>query len=540
MRARVSQLLSRLSLLNRIFLATSIALLVAAVLMLQISSRQDVNSAREDLKRQLADDLAILPGTLDEPILMGDYTTINQILSRYVQRENLLLIRFLPTAGKEMTIHHAMGVDTAPEWFVRWMGMQNLTDRTSIKIGGRDYGTLEIQVSVQKWTNQSWGRFKSDVIVMLIAVLLDFIGIWIVLKSGLRSLDALQKGSAKLAEGDLNTRLVPRGSPELRRSMESFNAMADAMGDAQYQLRIEAARLQKSETELKELNASLEARVTGRTRDLEAANFKLMETVQTLSYAQNQLVQTEKMAALGGLVAGISHEINTPLGIGVTSASSIEEQVKQLKIDFESGSMKRTSLESFINHVTQASSILLKNLHRASELIKSFKKIAVDQSSDESRMINLYEYVDEVLMSLHPKLQHTAVTVKNNCTPDLSLYTQPGAIYQIISNLLLNSLAHAYEVDQIGIITISAQGIVNDIVLEYHDDGKGIEPEFISRVFDPFFTTKRGNGGSGLGLNIVYNLVHRTLNGSIEVISRSGQGTRFKITFPKHGDGGQA
>jgi signal transduction histidine kinase len=183
-------------------------------------------------------------------------------------------------------------------------------------------------------------------------------------------------------------------------------------------------------------------------------------------------------------------------------------------------------------HADEASDILLRNLKRASELIRSFKSVAVDQTSDEQRCINLRSYVDEIILSLHPNLKRTLIQVVNDCSGDITIDTLPGAIYQIISNFVMNSLVHAYEKNQTGCIKISARMEGGSLALVYSDDGKGIAEKDIEHVFDPFFTTRRGQGGSGLGLNIVYNLVHSTLKGTILLESKLGSGATFKVRFP--------
>jgi len=262
------------------------------------------------------------------------------------------------------------------------------------------------------------------------------------------------------------------------------------------------------------------------------ANADLKETIATLTSTRDQLVQAEKMASLGSLVAGISHEINTPLGIGVTSATTLQEEVGQLQKQFGEGSMKRSNLERFFAQAEQGLDILIRNLHRAAELIRSFKQVAVDQSSDQWRRLDLREYVDEILTSLRPRWKHTPIQVGNEVAEGLFIYTHPGALYQIISNLVMNSLSHAYEPDQPGTLRIRAELRGGRLHLEYSDDGKGIPSEFQSRVFDPFFTTRRGSGGSGLGMHIVYNLVTGPLQGSIALASQEGEGTTFRMVFP--------
>lgn len=288
---------------------------------------------------------------------------------------------------------------------------------------------------------------------------------------------------------------------------------------------------------LHELNAELEARVDERTRELGQANEELHATIARLKDTQNQLIQSEKMASLGSLVAGISHEINTPIGIGVTSASNIHEELARLNKHFEAGELKRAELSQFIGHASQAADILLHNLQRASDLIRSFKQVAVDQSSDDWREVDLRQYCDEIFTSLHPKLKRRRLTVHNQCDEGVRLYTNPGAIYQVVSNLVLNSLNHAFKDDVEGNITISAVTDGDEVLMDYRDDGVGIEEENLGRIFDPFFTTRRGQGGSGLGLNIVYNLVTSTLNGKISVENCGQGGACFAIRFPSQAVG---
>lgn len=287
-----------------------------------------------------------------------------------------------------------------------------------------------------------------------------------------------------------------------------------------------------AEVQLREANINLEAKVEKRTHDLQNSNEKLQNTINTLSSTQKELIQAGKMASLGSLVAGISHEINTPIGISVTSASSLQDEARRLRMEFDQGSMKRSSLEQYMIHADEASDILLRNLKRAAEMVRSFKQVAVDQTSDERRSINLHAYMDEIILSLHPNLKRTSLQVVNICDESITINTLPGAIYQIISNFVMNSIIHAYDPGHVGFIKISARMLGDDIMLEYSDDGKGIADNDIEHVFDPFFTTKRGQGGSGLGLNIVYNLVRTTLQGTILIESKLGSGTTFKVKFP--------
>jgi PAS domain S-box-containing protein len=278
--------------------------------------------------------------------------------------------------------------------------------------------------------------------------------------------------------------------------------------------------------------------ITARRRmedELRRAKEEAERALADLRGAQANLILAEKMASLGSLVAGMSHEISTPLGIGVSAASHLSEEVEQLTSSFREGQLKRSDLEDFLETATEATRIMQGNLTRAARLIQAFKQVSVDQTTDEVRDFALGDYLQEILLSLAPALRRTAHRVEIDCPSNLVIRNRPGALGQIVTNLLMNTLQHAYEERvEPGMIkiavTVPREGRV---VMEFRDDGKGIASEDLPRVFDPFFTTKRGTGGTGLGLHIVYNLVSQVLGGTIAVSSRPGEGTRFTISFPQ-------
>ena len=291
---------------------------------------------------------------------------------------------------------------------------------------------------------------------------------------------------------------------------------------AQVAISIENAQLY---TNLQHFNENLEQLVQQRTAQLSQA-------LDDLKATQTKLVESEKMASLGGLVAGVAHEINTPIGISITAASLLADKVTEFFGTYKSGQMKRSQLEKFLDTAMQSSSMVLSNLNRAADLIQSFKQVAVDQCTEEQRIFNLKQYLSEVLISLRPKLRTTHHQVEIKGDEAIALNTYPGAFSQIITNLVMNSLTHAYSPEDAGHLIFEYKQQGEQIILTYSDDGKGIPKENLSKIFDPFFTTKRGQGGSGLGLHIVYNLVTQKLNGTIEGESQVGVGTKFIIKLP--------
>jgi signal transduction histidine kinase/purine-cytosine permease-like protein len=292
---------------------------------------------------------------------------------------------------------------------------------------------------------------------------------------------------------------------------------------------------QLAQEELDKRNIQLQKEVEERQlaeAQLQEKAQQLELTLQNLKQAETQLIQTEKMAALGGLVAGIAHEINTPIGIGVTAASLLLEKTASFSEQFENGTLKRSELGNFLDIAQQSAQMTFTNLNRAAELIQSFKRVAVDQSSESRRVFHLAAYFDEILLQLSPKLQANPHRVEVKGDRTLTLNSYPGAFSQIVTNLVMNSLLHAYEAEVSGTIVLNFSQIQNVLLFEYADDGCGILPEHLSKIFEPFFTTKRGQGGSGLGLHIVYNLVTQKLGGTISCCSKPGGGTKFTIELP--------
>lgn len=266
--------------------------------------------------------------------------------------------------------------------------------------------------------------------------------------------------------------------------------------------------------------------------ELRKRNSELAESMETLQMAKDQLVESERMASLGGLVAGIAHDVNTPLGVGVTAASFLEERIKELQLDYDNKSLTGNTMSSFLAESQQTTSLLLGNLNRASELISSFKQVAVDQTSEAERDVDLKQYIQEVIQSLAPNFKKNKHTITLNCPKELIVRCAPGIIAQIFTNMIMNSLIHGFENKNDGSIVIDISEQQGNVLVKYKDDGKGMSNENITRHFDAFYTTKRGMGGSGLGTHIMYNLVTQALDGQIFASCSPGEGLEYEIRFP--------
>ncbi len=284
---------------------------------------------------------------------------------------------------------------------------------------------------------------------------------------------------------------------------------------------------------LKVLNETLEVRIVERTAELDHRNTELAATLDQLNLTRDELVESAKFAALGSMVAGIAHELNTPIGNGLTVATTLEGRTGELKKELGTG-IKRSTLENYVADAAFASDILVRNLEKAAELVSSFKQVAVDQSSSQRRKFMLHDTLSEMLLTLGPNLKKARCQVHLSELPqDLPFDSYPGPLGQVINNLINNSVLHGYEVGNPGDIRIVvSQAADGQALIEVSDDGVGIDSANLARIFDPFFTTRLGKGGPGLGLSIARNIVVGTLGGKLSVQSTKGQGATFVIAIP--------
>lgn len=321
----------------------------------------------------------------------------------------------------------------------------------------------------------------------------------------------LMQVTKQIANGDLTRRVPVYRHDELGELAQTFNHMA---------------------ARIKQGYDHLEQNVQSRTMELFEAKESAEEALNQLKETQDSLIQSEKMAALGGLVAGIAHEINTPVGITLTSATYLCAKTDKVAKLYEQGELREDELEAYFKLAQKSTTLMAINSQRAADLIHSFKQVAVDQTSDERREFELKHYIEDVLLSLQPVIKKTAIKVVLDCPEKLMMNSYAGAISQLLTNFIMNSLLHAYEPHQSGLLSIHVSQLERDMIqLIYSDNGKGIPEELQAKIFDPFFTTQRGNGGSGLGLHIVYNIVYQTLKGSLQFQSNE-KGTTFTVRFP--------
>lgn len=319
--------------------------------------------------------------------------------------------------------------------------------------------------------------------------------------------------------------------PESR--LDEFNDLGQSLNIMLERVQHQIARQQRAEKEASQLNLELEQQVTQRTKALRESNQELLATLEQLHQYQGQLVESEKMASLGDMVAGIAHEVNTPIGLSVTASTLLQDKLAVMQEKFQQKRISTNEFARFLDDCDENLSIIYRNLNRAAELVTSFKQVAVDQSSEIDRTIEIHSFMRDVLTSVKPRrLDLEKFPIHVHCAEGLSVITKPGPLNQILINLIVNSMVHGFDGRDSGTIDISFELIDDDLEITYRDDGNGVPFDIRKKIFDPFVTTKRGAGGSGLGLHLVYNLVTQVLGGNIHFFSEQQHGVEFIVRFP--------
>jgi signal transduction histidine kinase len=381
-------------------------------------------------------------------------------------------------------------------------------DELSVKMRQREQ-------KAQETFDQTLADISRKVLLIAVILLGIIIAAGVLIAISIRlPLQQIMTAMQAITSGDYNRRVQGTSARdevgEMARAVEVFRDNAIAKRETEDELR---ASKERAETALHELNA-----------------------------AQQNLIDAERLAALGGLVAGVAHEVNNPIGISLTVASSFARRTEMFEAELRSETgLRRSQLDEFVRTSRDAAQQLVGNLQRAGELIQSFKQVAVDRSRAERRQFDLREATDQIIASLRPALKKASISLSVEVPESLLIDGYPGSYGQILTNLFLNAANHAFADGRSGVITISAKPRGNDDVeIIFADNGAGMTPDVQRQAFDPFFTTRRDEGGTGLGLHIVYNLVTQQLGGRMMLDSRPGQGTTFRIIIPRAAKGGLA
>ncbi len=497
----------------RVVIAVSVVagVLVASILS-YLEQTSNLREAHLTQIRAAMDNLGTLAAlALREPLWQFEAEQANSIMEAAFTNPDVVSIRVWDDKGTLFARNQRAAEDPN----------QVITAMRAIERNHALVGRLEIQMSTAGYLRQVEAvrrqhlRSAAQISIGALVVILLLMHWRLV-----RPLDRLVQASGRIEQGQLDVPIRPVFPDEVGALAESLDATRRAL------LHL-IAELENRNTELVDANEHLEQRVLERTQSLQ-------NTLATLERAQEEIVQTEKLASLGRVVAGVAHELNTPIGNALTIISTLQPEIESLKGELATGTMRRSHLSAFVGRSEEGLTLALNNLQRAAQLISDFKQVAVDQTSDQVRIFDLAEVTSELLNMLQPTLRKHACEVERLLIPGLRCVSYPGRYGQVLTNLVVNAMTHAFEPGQGGQVRVAIGPVdATSVELRVSDNGCGMSEEVRERVFDPFFTTKMGRGGTGLGMHIVHTIVTRVLRGQITVTSQVGVGTQVRVVFPR-------
>lgn len=407
--------------------------------------------------------------------------------------------------------------------------VQGIFEEYKIVYGDSDIGVLNVYANYDDIYARLWQKagfiITSEFIkIFIVSFVIMFVVHWTVT----RHIYNITHYAQKLDADNLDISLELDHRPKTK---DELDFLVDAINQMRLQIKGDIVKLEEAENALLKLNGELEIKVFDRTSKLEDSNKQLTKSLEDLTLAKDQLVQSEKMASLGQLVAGVAHEVNTPLGICVTSITALKEKVDNLKKAVDAQELTKNQLTDTLDLLTEYQQIIERSLDKSVELIRGFKSVAVEQHTDPELTINLAQHVNDVVNTVKTMFKRKKYNIAIDLDEEFEFTTYPSAWNQILTNLLMNSHIHGFEGLDEGDIAINFSERNGYLTLTYQDNGHGISSEVKKTIFDPFVTTKRGQGGSGLGLNIVFNLVHSKLGGTI-TCPDVDKGCCFKVKVP--------
>ncbi|WP_240222956.1 ATP-binding protein [Rheinheimera hassiensis] len=517
-----------------IMLICSLTLCLAMI----VSATQDVKLQRKKLVSQLEGYISIIAFNASSSILqdnadieenrLSSFAAVNILhnVHIYKKQPDSDALSFFASYNRRDIGPYPVQFDRIQQ-FVKPVISSNYIELTKpISYDGNLLGYVYVRASQEELSSYIQTRILLDILIALVALISAFFISSRLQRRFTAPIETLLSVVQKVAkEKNYQIRAPVAPIKEYNMLSRAFNTMLDRIEQ-------QISKLQQAEQENRQLTLSLEQKIGQRTEALKTSNQELLNTLATLHQYQNQIVETEKMASLGQMVAGVAHEVNTPIGLGVTASTLMQDKLTDIQKAFEEKKLTSSQLAKFLSESKENLGIIYRNMERAASLISSFKRVAVDQSNENRRQFNMLQLINEVLLSLRPNLKKTQHQMIVDCPAELELDSKPGPINQILINLIMNSLIHAFEHIEQGEMHISVKTKDNRCFLEYSDNGAGVPESIKKRIFDPFVTTKRGEGGSGLGLHLVYNLVTQALNGKIQLESTLGAGIQIQIDFP--------
>ncbi|CAN5333180.1 hypothetical protein BH11PSE10_BH11PSE10_21790 [soil metagenome] len=509
---------TRSSLRYAIVLALLVGLLLPTALLLLYDAQLTRRIALEDLRRDLLRTTEVMALSLAEPVWQVSPDLAEPMIKAQVNDPRFVSVRVTEPSTAQPFLSFVRPTPAG-----QTLDDQDLTlsETRAVLRDGREIAKLAVSMSAAplleaKRADMLRTFWRSLGTLTLSSVLI----LWVMQRRVLRPMDRLTQAAEALAAGQLDRPLALGGTDEIARVGHAMEHMRLALLSAFDALRQHAN--------------TLEEQVEQRTAQLTTTNADLSQALAHLKTAQHELVESEKLASLGRLVAGVAHELNTPLGNSLTVVSALEDRYKQLDQMLSGGTpMRRSVLEELVRDTRRGQDILQRNVQKAADLVRDFKQVAIDQTTDLRREFDLAAVIQDVLVMVEPSFKHTPFKIGVDLCPGLLMNSYPGSLGQVLTNLLMNALIHGFAGRTEGHVSVHCARLdPHNVSLTISDDGLGMDESVRRRIFDPFFTTKLGTGGSGLGMHIVHNIVTNVLGGQIEVRSTPGQGTQMLINLP--------
>ncbi|MCH7345014.1 ATP-binding protein [Pelomonas sp. CA6] len=501
------------SLRNAVVLALLLGLALPTTLVLLYEQQASQRVAMEDLRRDLTRTSEVLALSLAEPIWQVSPDLAEPMIDAQMDDPRFVSVLVVENTAQEPFIErHRDNYDPK----------LTLSEARPVLRDGREIAKLTVVMSAEpllaRKRDEMFGAIGRSLLTLTLSLALILL---VMQRRVLSPMARLSEAADELGAGRLDSPLRLGGEDEIAR-----------VGGAMERMRL---ALLKAFDELRGHANTLEDQVTQRTQQLTQTNAELTQALEHLKTAQRELVESEKLASLGRLVAGVAHELNTPLGNALTVVSALEDRWAKLdQMLSDNTPMRRSQLEELVKDTRRGQDILHRNVQKAADLVRDFKQVAIDQTNDTRREFELAQVIEDVLVMVEPSFKHTPFRIQTELEPGLRMSSYPGALGQVLTNMLMNARVHAFEGRESGTVVVrcAAQG-EDAVALVVEDDGRGMDASVVRRIFDPFFTTKLGKGGSGLGMHIVHNIVTNVLGGQVEVISAPGEGTRLVVRLPR-------
>ncbi|MBC3892576.1 HAMP domain-containing protein [Undibacterium sp. LX40W] len=523
--AFISNILSRVTLRFAVILAVFLGLGVTAMVLVpyqkQAITRDSEKKTVDDHKR-LTEILSVI---LSEPVwqITPEIAKSSSEVVYSDPRASEIRVITLPDRKVFITVDERKATQKASK--------RSLTRQ--ITHGDQVIGEVELTLADDIMQSEIEGNFTRALAITGISFVLSIFCILMVLHWRLvKPIKLLIEKSDLLANGELNEAISFDRKDEIGHLALSLEATRQALQRSFNELEVK-------NQQLLEYSGTLESKVRLRTQELESANHHLEAALASVNSAQNELARIERMAALGSMVAGVAHELNTPLGNCLLVASTLSDETRQIEKSMNEGTMRRSDLSHYVAAANESSKLLMRGLQQAAQLVGDFKQVAVDQSSAQRRKFSLLVVFQELAALLHSSLRKTPFTLELDIPDSIELDSYPGPLGQVFSNLVNNAVVHGLDGYAQGYMRCLARKQGDHVLIVFEDSGKGIPPAIIKRIFEPFFTTKFGKGGSGLGLSITFNIITNVLGGEIRVTSEPNQGARFEISLPLIAPGNQ-